>query len=197
VTGEAEEYWNAQADTFDNQADHGLRNASARAAWRDLLLDHLPEPPADIVDMGCGTGTLSVLLSKEGYRVRGIDVAANMVSAARTKARATDVAAQFVQGDAAYPPYAQRSFDVVLARHLMWTLPDPSAALQRWVELLRPGGRLVLIEGRWSTGAGLAAADCAALVLQHRQTVSVRPLTAPVLWGGPLDDERYLLVSRS
>jgi hypothetical protein len=75
----------------------------------------------------------------------------------------------------------------------LWTLPEES--LGRWVELLRPGGRLVLVEGRWSTGAGLTADECRALVLRHRRQAVVQELTDPTLWGGPIDDERYLLVS--
>ena len=47
---------------------------------------------------------------------------------------------------------ADGSVDAVLARHLLWTLPDPLAALARWVRLVRPGGRLVLVEGRWWPG---------------------------------------------
>jgi hypothetical protein len=73
---------------------------------------------------------------------------------------------------------------------------DPSAALGRWVRLLRPGGRLVLVEGRWGTGGGLTADECRGLVLRHRSSAEVRPLSdSPALWGGPVDDERYLLSS--
>src|SRR5699024_6087406 len=55
--------------------------------------------------------------------------------------------------DASDPPFEPASVDVVLARHILWTLPHPSAALRRWAGLLRPGGRLVLIEGRWGIEA--------------------------------------------
>jgi len=94
------------------------------------------------------------------------------------------------QGDAASPPYAPASCDVVLARHVLWALPDLGAAL------LRPSGRLILIEGRWSTGAGLAAADCQELLLQHRQEADVKRLDDPTLWGRQINDERYLVLSR-
>jgi SAM-dependent methyltransferase len=98
-----------------------------------------------------------------------------------------------VLGDAADPPLEPGSYDMVFARHVLWTLPP--AAVQKWVALLRPGGRLLLVEGRWSTGAGLTADECRRLVLSHRRHVDVRMLTDPALWGGPIDDERYLLVS--
>ncbi|GAA0330526.1 class I SAM-dependent methyltransferase [Actinoallomurus spadix] len=52
-------------------------------------------------------------------------------------------------GDATSPPTGDEVFEVVLSRHLMWTLPDPEAALREWVQRLRPGGRVVLVEGRW------------------------------------------------
>ena len=50
-------------------------------------------------------------------------------------------------------------------------------------------------DSSWSTGAGLTAAACEALVLRHRTSATVRHLREPLLWGGPVDDERYLLVS--
>jgi SAM-dependent methyltransferase len=188
--------WDAEAATFDEEPDHGLRDPAVRAAWSGLLRAHLPAPPADVVDLGCGTGSLSVLLAEDGHAVQGVDASAPMVAAAEAKARAAGVAAAFREGDAAAPPYPAGSADVVLSRHVLWALPDPDEALRRWVGLLRPGGRLVLIEGRWSTGAGLTAEQCRALVLRHRREAAVEPLDDPALWGRAIDDERYLLVSR-
>lgn len=161
-----------------------------------LLARALPSPPADIIDLGCGTGTLTALLSAEGHRVSALDSAPAMIEAARAKLSAHAYAVPLVVGDAAAPPYAARSADVVLSRHVLWALPDPSAALARWTALLRPGGRLVLVEGRWHTGGGIAAADCAALVREHLADVAVRLLPEPAYWGGPVTDERYLLVAR-
>ena len=99
-------------------------------------------------------------------------------------------------GDASEPPFSPASFDVVLARHVLWALPDPASALVHWVALLRPQGRLVLIEGRWLTGAGLAAADCTALLRQYRKEVDLHVLDDQDLWGRAITDERYLLLSR-
>lgn len=189
------DYWDAQAATFDEEADHGLRDPVVRTAWRTLLLEHLPPAPADVVDLGCGTGSLAVLLAEAGYTVRGIDVSDAMVEAAKLKAQAAGVAATFQQGDVTDLPYQPATCDVVLARHVLWALPDPSSALGHWVRLLRPDGRLVLIEGSWSTGAGLTAADCAALVLQHRLSAAIRPLREASFWGRATDDERYAVIS--
>ncbi len=191
----ARTYWDLQAATFDNEPDHGLLQPEIRAAWRTLLLEHLPTAPADVVDLGCGTGTLAVLLAQEGYRVRGLDVAGAMVAAAHEKASLAHVPATFQQGDATAPPYEPGSCDVVLCRHVLWALPDPSAALRNWVGLLRPGGRLVLVEGSWETGAGLAASECERLVRAHRESVVVHQLGESRYWGRSIADERYLVVS--
>jgi SAM-dependent methyltransferase len=94
------------------------------------------------------------------------------------------------------PPFAPSSFDVVLARHVLWAFSQPDRVLARWVGLLRPQGRLVLVEGRWSTGAGLSAKNCQSLVLRHRQEADVRMLEDSALWGREITDERYVLLSR-
>jgi len=188
-----QDLWDAQAATFDEQPDHGLRDPEVRAAWADLLLPLLPPVPAAVVDLGCGTGSLSVLLAEAGYDVCGVDLSGRMLDEAGKKAAGMAVDLQL--GDAAEPPCADHSFDVVLARHVLWAMPDPGAALGRWVRLLKPGGRLVLVEGRWFTGAGLTAAECRALVRRHRGEADVRRLDDPRLWGAEIEDERYLLVS--
>ena len=119
-----------------------------------------------------------------------------MVRAARAKARAADVSARFVLSDAAAPTLPPASFDVVLARHVLWAMPDVSVALAGWLRLLLPGGTLVLVEGRWSTGAGLTTAEAGRAVLRYRSDAVITALDDPALWGGPVSDERYLLVSR-
>jgi SAM-dependent methyltransferase len=195
--GGAQLMWEEEADAFDDQPDHGLRDPMVRAAWAAMLLPRMPVAPASVVDLGCGTGSLSVLLAHAGHIVRGMDLSGRMVELARRKADAAGCGASFVQGDAAEPPFESASFDVVLARHVLWAMPDPSAALARWVELLRPGGRVVLIEGRWSTGVGLTAGDCRALVLRHRATAEIQLLGDQAFWGKQITDERYVLVSLS
>ncbi len=99
----------------------------------------------------------------------------------------------------------------MLARHLLWTLPDPEAALQEWVARLRPGGRLVLVEGRWGPAGpyvpeaashpwtgGVGADDLAAAVRPLVTELRIEQLGAdPDLWGGPVNDERYALIART
>ena len=171
TSAEVRAHWDAEAAGFDEAADHGLRDPQVRGAWDRLLREHLPEAPVDVLDLGCGTGSLTVLLAEAGHRVHG------------------------EVGDASDPPGLAGAYDVVLTRHVLWALPDPSAALTRWVRLLRPGGRLLLVEGRWWTGGGLTASDTRRLLAPHTTQVQTVPLTDPLLWGGPVEDERYLCVA--
>jgi len=148
------------------------------------------------VDLGCGTGSLSCLLAGDGFEVEGVDFSEEMLAKARAKADRLGVRATFRRGDAADPP-GRGPFDVVLVRHVLWALPDPEVALDRWVSLLGPGGRLVLVEGRWDTGAGLPGTWTEAAVRRRTASVRFRRLDDPALWGGPITDERYAVVGET
>jgi hypothetical protein len=69
-------------------------------------------------------------------------------------------------------------------------------ALRRWAELLVTDGRLVLVEGRWTSGAGVAAVDLRALIPDSLRDVHVVSLPQQALWGKQTDDERYALLAR-
>jgi ubiquinone/menaquinone biosynthesis C-methylase UbiE len=206
---EIADYWNDYADAYDDEPDHGLGDLATREAWRGLLESWLPAQPSDVADLACGTGSLTALVAGLGHRVAGVDLAGNMVE--RARAKTLDVVGQvtFTLGDVSDPPIEPASVDVVLARHILWTLPDPQAALARWCSLLRPGGRFLLVEGRWwSVGdegysdagrmpwaGGVRAVDLVAAIEPLVRQVRVVPLTDPVLWGREIADERYLLVA--
>ncbi|HEU4811824.1 MAG TPA: class I SAM-dependent methyltransferase [Nocardioides sp.] len=186
--------WDSEAETFDEAADHGLRDATVRAAWRELLLGVLPPAPARVADLGCGTGTLSLLLADEGYAVDGVDFSPEMVRRAVAKAEGRDDV-RFVEADAAAPPLDPGAYDVVLCRHVLWAMPDPTAALRSWLGLLAPGGRLVLVEGRWFNDAGLSAAQTEILLAGVGRRAEVTMLPEAVYWGREIDDERYLVLA--
>ena len=187
--------WDVEAEAFDDEPDHGLRDPLVRDAWRSLLASLLPPAPARVADLGCGTGTLSLLLAEDGYEVDGIDFSPEMVRRATAKAGSFP-GTTFAVGDAAAPALERAAYDVALCRHVLWALPDPVAALRRWVGLLRPEGRLVLVEGDWSTGAGLTGEAVVALVEAVGLVAERRPLEDPAYWGKRIEDERYVVVGR-
>lgn len=194
MTSREQDLWDAEAAAFDDEPDHGLHDPVVRDAWRSLLNSLLPPAPARVADLGCGTGTLSLLLAEEGNAVDGVDLSPEMLRRAVAKVGSYP-GTGFVTGDAAAPPLPVATYDVVLCRHVLWALPEPAAALARWIDLLAPDGRLVLIEGSWSTGAGLTADETSALLIGAGRTPRVVPLTDPAYWGGPITDERYAVVA--
>ena len=188
-------YWDGQAAAFDDEPDHGLRDPGTYAAWERLLADTLPAPPADIADLGSGTGTLALLMARLGHRVVGIDLSPAMVERARVKARADGTDVTFEVGDISDPPLADSSLDAVVVRHVLWALPQPGTALDRWLTELRPGGRLVLVEGHWDTRTGLRAETVLELLRERAADVQLRRLTESVYWGKDISDERYLVTA--
>ena len=62
-------FWDKQAAGFDLEPDHGLRDAQVHEAWKRLLLSELPAGAASVADLGCGTGSLAVLLASAGHSV--------------------------------------------------------------------------------------------------------------------------------
>ena len=195
MTSPQSELWDAEAATFDDQPDHGLHDPLVRDAWRSLLVSVLPPVPSRIADLGCGTGTLSMLLAQLGHAVDGVDLSPEMVRRAAAKAGSFP-GTSFVVGDAGSPDLPEAAYDVVLCRHVLWALPDPASVLTRWVRLLSPDGRLVLVEGSWSTGAGLTTAETVALVERAGLAADPRALDDPAYWGGSISDERYVVVGR-
>ncbi|WTJ79325.1 class I SAM-dependent methyltransferase [Kitasatospora sp. NBC_01539] len=208
-------YWDTAAATFDEEPDHGLRDPAVRAAWAARLRDWLPASPGHVLDLGCGTGSLTALLARQGHRVTGIDLAPQMIARARTKLTAAGLDADLHVGDAAAPPARLTGYDAVLSRHLVWTLPSPESTLRHWTTLLRPGGTLVLVEGRWAQAdgddrpyapgaprlpwaGGVRAETLAAALRPHVRELTVTPLAHDAaLWGRVVPDERYALVART
>ena len=125
----------------------------------------------------------------------GIDFSRAMLRASRKAA--DGVAVTFRTGDASAPEFAAESVDAIVVRHVTWALPKPADAIRHWAGLLRPGGRLVLVEGLWSTGAGLTARALTDLVHPVIPAIEVQALTDPALWGGAITDERYLKVAQT
>ena len=186
--------WDTEALVFDDEAHHALEEPAMRDAWVTMLRGVLPAPPATTADLGCGTGSVTVLLAELGYDATGVDLSPAMVAKARAKATRFGVPVKFAIGDAARLP--RDPVDVVLTRHVAWAVPGLDAAIRTWAAALNPGGRMVLIEGLWSNGAGISADALGAVVRRHLPHVTVRELDDPTLWGYPPVDSRYVLVAQ-
>ena len=133
---------------------------SAHTAWRascGLLATHLPEPAAGrgltVLDLGCGPGVSTFEMARQrpdAFYV-GLDRAPRMLNEARRQQRRAGARAwriAWLRGDAASLPFAAASLDALTGHSLLYLLGEPtrSRALPEMLRVLRPGGRVVLME---------------------------------------------------
>jgi ubiquinone/menaquinone biosynthesis C-methylase UbiE len=151
-------HWDRRAAHFDEDFGHSIRTPAERAAWDRIFGLVLPSRGhLDALDLGCGTGFLSLELAARGHRVIGVDFAPSMLERAKSKAAERGLSVQFEQADAEQLPFASASFDLAISRHVLWTLPHPEAAIDEWIRVSRPGGRLVVVDGAVLDGSDRVA----------------------------------------
>jgi ubiquinone/menaquinone biosynthesis C-methylase UbiE len=211
-------HWAGRASDFDQAPNHGLHSAEQHDAWLAHVRNWAGPGPIDALDVGCGTGFFALLLAEAGHRAVGVDAVDEMLALARAKADAQNLPVRLERADADSLAFDDASFDLIVERHVIWTLHEPTAALREWRRVLRPGGRVVLAEGDWKgRGAstsrlsedyapirdalplfGGSAAERLAAVAEEAglELVEIQPLMDAVLWGGPPTADRYALVAR-
>jgi demethylmenaquinone methyltransferase/2-methoxy-6-polyprenyl-1,4-benzoquinol methylase len=126
-----------------------LMTAGRHQAWRRLAARELVRPGDRVVDAGCGTGDLTFACVEAGAgAVVGVDFAAPMLQRARAKAREQRLGARggFVLGDATQLPLPAASVDAWCSAFVVRNIPDLDAALAEAHRVLRPGGRLAVLE---------------------------------------------------
>ena len=206
-------HWNGRAASFDDESHHGIHTADQHERWLTVLRSCIGEEPRRVLDVGCGTGVISMLLAELGHRVTGVDFAPAMLERARAKARQTDHSVAFYRGDAETLAIADDAVELVTARHLVWTLRDPAEAIREWRRAVEPGGRILLIEGYWDHDEpwdeyeeihddlpmydGRPPDELREFLLQEGlREIEHEPLMDPELWGREPHHEYYLVTGR-
>jgi SAM-dependent methyltransferase len=173
-------------------ARHGLPLPARAVPTRELrwgparptLIGGILHNPA-----GCGTGFLTFELAARGHHVIGVDFAPSMLAEARRKAAARGASVRFEEADAEQLPFPPGSFDLAISRHLLWTLSHPDAAIDEWIRVLRPGGRLVVVDGQFDAGAAPPSSENA----RTSQEYAAIGDQLPFLGGRPREDIETLL----
>lgn len=129
---------------------------------RTLSLAQL-QPGEQVLDVGCGTGTLAIEVARRvgrSGRVAGIDPGAQQIARARVKAARRTLPIEFQIGVIEWLPFSDQRFDVVFSTLMMHHLPAPlkRQGFAEIARVLKPGGRLVLADFTHKADrAGLAA----------------------------------------
>jgi len=128
----------SSADPVDLHFVHRGHGAEfeMEVAW---IRSRVPEEARRVLDVGCGNGALFEALGKD--RTLGLDTCRQGLARTRSRYAGT----QLVCGDAARPPLADRSVDVVTAQHVLEHLDAYETACREWYRVLRPGGLLLVL----------------------------------------------------
>lgn len=121
----------------------------------ELILDLIGSTgSARILDVGCGDGLLGIRLAQQGASVTGLDADQRMIDTARDNSSKAQADVTFVRGHVEKLPFADGTFDVVVAVTVLCFVTDGRSAVREMARVLRPGGRLIIGElGRYSSWA--------------------------------------------
>lgn len=161
-------------------------------AWRRRAVELCRVRPTDhVLDAACGTGDLAEAFAAAGpARVRGVDFTAEMLRIAQDKARRRPrtgrrVVPEYVLGDVMELPCQDASFDIVSIAFGIRNVADPRRAMSEFRRVLRPGGRLVILEFG-------APPNRLLRLLNDVYCGHIMPLTATLLAGDRSGAYRYL-----
>src|SRR4051794_27214805 len=110
--------------------------------WRRITAAAVVRPGDRVLDVCCGTGDLALAAAEAGGRVTGLDFSARMLERARRKSSAIE----WIEGDALALPFADSSFDAVTIGFGLRNLTDADRGLEELRRVLRPAGRLAILE---------------------------------------------------
>ena len=126
-----------------------LMSAGQDIVWRRRTAARLPDPCRRVLDVGTGTGDLAVtVLLRAAATVVGLDLSAPMLELASVKIRRRGLGDRFaaVQGSALELPFSDRCFDAVTVAFGLRNIPDRAAALREMARVVRPGGKVLVLE---------------------------------------------------
>jgi demethylmenaquinone methyltransferase/2-methoxy-6-polyprenyl-1,4-benzoquinol methylase len=127
-----------------------LLSGNVDRRWRRLVAEKLrPALDADstVLDVACGTGDLSIVIAEAcGARVVGVDFCRPMLDIAARKSAEVSRTIPFVEGDALRLPFADEQFDAATIAFGLRNLSDVAGGLGELRRILKPGGRLVVLE---------------------------------------------------
>jgi demethylmenaquinone methyltransferase/2-methoxy-6-polyprenyl-1,4-benzoquinol methylase len=119
-----------------------IMTAGLDRTWRRLAVEAVVQPGDSVLDACCGTGDLAIAAEREGGFVTGLDFSPAMLERARRKSETIE----WIEGDLLALPFDDGSFDAATVGFGVRNVADLDAALRELRRVLRPGGRLAILE---------------------------------------------------
>ncbi len=141
------------AEQYDQSVLHHLLFHRCYLKFIELITrqDNSQEQNLEILDVGCGTGTLGSMLAQCGIsdHVVGLDMTIKMCDLARQKAQHIGLGEKlnFLAGDSEHLPFNAGSFDIVTCSNSFHHYPAKPIVLEQFYRVLKPGGKLIILDG--------------------------------------------------
>lgn len=142
-------YWDYGSKFYDTAPGNGGIEESQ--IWKELLSKTIGSSPKNILDVGSGTGIIAMYLTELGHSVTAVDFSEGMMDVARKKAREKGANIRFMEMNVENLNFEDETFDCVTARYVLWTMSHPEKAVKEWIRVVKPGGSVVIIDGKWIT----------------------------------------------
>ena len=163
------------AETYDH---HWLNRYLFEPAHAMLLEEVAPLPPGRVLDVGCGTGELADRLADRGWEVVGLDLCESMLRRANGKLNGNAGRVRLTVADSECLPFHAGAFDVVTCANSFHHYPDQEGVVRELYRVLRPGGRLLLLDGWSDHFLGRIIYD---VIITHVEGGTVRHRDAPAM----------------
>ena len=124
--------------------DYALFAKPMERGANEFLTRLVVPPGTEMLDIACGAGQIAIPAARAGVNVTGVDIAANLIEHARSRALAEGLTIRFDEGDAEMLPYGDESFDVVVSLIGAMFAPRPERVASEMMRVCRPGGRIIM-----------------------------------------------------
>ena len=135
-------------ETYDRYAR--LLSFGQDPRWRAFLVERIEaDPNATVLDVACGTAAVSIeLVRRYGCRVVGVDQSTEMLAAGRERIDAAGLGEriELEKGRAEHLPFEDASFEALTFTYLLRYVDDPAATMKELARVVRPGGRIAMLD---------------------------------------------------
>ncbi|MBQ3301534.1 MAG: methyltransferase domain-containing protein [Eggerthellaceae bacterium] len=151
-------YWSSRSAEY-SKLHMDAYGSEKRIAFARQVAKSMPTKElVEALDLGCGSGFMSLLLLDAGCRVTGIDFSAEMLECARSNIAQKGYEANFLQMRAQQLDFPDESFDYVVSRNVTWMLEDVETVYAEVMRVLRPGGIFLNCDANYGSSFNAATA---------------------------------------